>query len=370
MARNTIGRAKRSWILIVAVPVVVIIAAVLAFTVISDRAPRHVDESMAEISLSDPSALCDSFGIAGNHEIDASSPEEFAASMREVRETGASRVRLGVLWSEVEPTRGDYEWSDVDHKIQAALDNGLIPLLLLNHAPEWARGLMDDDPEETARVFADFAGEVADRYGDDVEGYEIWNEPNTQRFWNQPDPDDYALMLENSYESIHSADEDATVITAGLAPADDGNGSVAPLTFLTRLYELGADRSADAIGLHPYTFPELPSGTSPWNSFRIMDEIRAMMSEHGDNSTPFWFTEFGAPTDGERSVDEREQKGMIAEALNEAASDPRVGPVFLYTLRDLDLGSGDPESNFGLYTEEGTPKPVVSELRRISESCR
>lgn len=369
MTRRVSQASTRQWLVAGVVLTIAVIAVAASYAIISDRSSRPADDATAAISLSDPSALCDSFGIAGNHEIDASPPAEFAASMHEARAAGASRIRLGVLWSEVEPTRGEYAWANVDHKIKAALDNDLVPLLLLNHAPDWARDLMDDEPEETARVFANFAGEVAKRYGDDVEGYEIWNEPNTQRFWNQPDPDDYALMLDQSYDSIHAADENATVISAGLAPADDGDGSVAPLTFLTRLYERGAEQHVDAIGLHPYTYPELPSGSSPWNSFRIMDEIREMMAEHRDTTTPFWFTEFGAPTDGDRSVGEHEQKGMIAEAFNLAAADARIGPVFLYTLRDLDLGAGNPESNFGLYSENGEPKPVVNELQRISSSC-
>lgn len=282
---------------------------------------------------------------------------------------GSTWIRVSAVWQDIEPEPGVYDWTGLDQRVDAAVKAGLIPLVLIHTHPVWLGGF-GEIGSGAAEAFGRFAGDVAARYGDRVDAYEIWNEPNLARFWAVPDPDAYAEVLMAAVPRIRDADPGADIVSAGLAPAENVPGlSVDNLEFLARLYEIGALRGVTAVGMHPYSFPELPSGNSDWNAFRQLNEIKRMMDAHGDADKKIWLTEYGAPTGGENGVSERQQADMVVEALQLTVLDPRLGPIFMYTMYDLDLGINDPESYFGLMVGPGDPKLAFVELRETASGC-
>lgn len=309
---------------------------------------------------------CSGVGIAGQPHMEYVPIRDFRADMALARSLGADRYRLGVNWREVESTPGQYEWKALDARIDAVVDAGITPMLLLNTEPTWIDRV---DVPDHADEFSEFAGAVAERYGSKVMGYEIWNEPNLDYFWKNPSADTYFPYLKGAYQAIHKADSSAIVMNGGPAPAANTSTSVDTYDFLRRLYELGAKDYTDAIGVHPYTYPLLPSSDEKWNSFRVMDRVRAMMKKFGDGDKQFWSTEFGAPTGGLDSVSRDDQAAIVDEAIDTMINDDQWGPVFLYTLRDLDLGVLNRESYFGLLTAKGEPKPVVESISSALSRC-
>lgn len=314
------------------------------------------------------SVACSGVGISGNAQMDSLDGADYAQQMREVRSLGAERVRIGAVWSDIEQAKGRDDWSRLDSRVRAAEDAGLTPLLVLHGAPSWV-DLASANATSHAGDFGAFAGRVAKRYGTAIDGFEIWNEPNLARFWDRPDPRTYTAFLRSAYASIHEQLPNATVLSGGLAPAGNGAESMAPLDFLDGMYAAGAADVTDAIGLHPFTFPETPSGTSNWNYFRIMAQMRTTMEAAGDGAKKFWFTEYGAPTGGEGGVTEAAQATMVKEVLENQGPGDTNGPVFLYTLRDLDLGNDDPESHFGVFRANGDPKKSADAVRALLEPC-
>lgn len=319
-------------------------------------------------------APCMDIGVSGNAAWDRLSDPDYARFTGMTRDLGAGRVRIGANWGEIERVPGVLDWSALDMRIGNAREAGLVPLLVLQSVPDWLTigvgpaslgGFRD-----AAAGFAGFAGQVAVRYGDGIEGYEILNEPNLHRFWPDPDAARYFEVLKAAYPAIHAADPDATVITAGLAPAADGPGSIAPMTFLTTLYGLGLREVSDAIGMHPYSYPEPPSGRSEWNTFRSLAEITELMSANGDGDKEIWLTEYGAPTGGLRGVSPEAQADAVVEAFELARAADGLGPIFIYTLVDGHASRMDPEYHFGLYYEDLRPKPAVGALQRaVAEQC-
>ena len=315
---------------------------------------------------------CEIVGMAGNAQWDDFSASEYGQATRTTREIGMGRVRIGANWAEIETSPGVYDWSELDMRIGHALNAGLRPLLVVQTVPGWMAipsGPITDKHRKFAAEYGEFAGAIADRYGDDVNEYEIWNEPNLHKFWPNPNVEHYVELLKAAYGRIHTADSHATVITGGLAPAPDGERTIAPLTFLDRLYDLGGGDFSDAIGMHPYSYPELPSGDSHWNTFRSLTDVVGLMSARGDGHKKVWLTEYGAPTGRYSGVSPEMQARMVAEAFELAAAHRSIGPIFIYTLIDGGAPTGDPERYFGLFYENQTPKPAVAALQDSISNC-
>ena len=97
---------------------------------------------------------------------------------------GVQQVRIYALWSRIAgPSRGaDKDWAQLDHAVNRVVDAGMEPLLTITGpGPLWTsrrseRGDPRYDPDPEA--YAEFAGAVAERYGDRVDRYVVWNEPN------------------------------------------------------------------------------------------------------------------------------------------------------------------------------------------------
>lgn len=315
---------------------------------------------------------CMDIGIAGNAEWDQFTSAEYDLATETTRDLGIGRVRIGANWAEIERVRGQRDWSALDMRVNHARSAGLSPLLVIQSIPTWVAlptGAVSEHHREVARQFGDFAGEVAERYGDTADGYEIWNEPNLHKFWPNPNVSHYFELLKAAYPAIHAADGRATVITAGLAPAPDGANTIAPLTFLKRLYDLGGRGYSDAIGMHPYSYPELPSGDSDWNTFRSLSEVAHLMETRGDSDKKIWLTEYGAPTGGGSGVSPDMQARMVSEAFELSAAHRSIGPIFIYTLIDGGAPNWDSEAHFGLYYADMTPKPAAGALLNTIIEC-
>lgn len=312
---------------------------------------------------------CTELGIAGPAAWEDMSEEEFHGMLEEQVTLGATWIRISASWHEIERYQGYLYWEGLDMRVRAAVDAGLRPLLLIHTLPDWVSGF-GVTGSGAAESYGNFAGAVAQRYGREVEAYEVWNEPNIERFWPDPDPAAYAELLVDAVPKIRAADATATVIAGGMAPASNVPGlSYSGYSFLEELYGLDVLHLVDALAMHPYSYPERPSGMSQWNTFRQLAGIKALMRSHGDGHKQIWLTEFGAPTAGEGGVGEREQAAMISEALRLSWPDPGLGPLFIYTMYDLDFGEGDRESHFGLMYGPGRPKPAFTQLREVAGQC-
>lgn len=285
-----------------------------------------------------------------------------------MKQSGASWVRLNIIWSVIEGSRGQFDWSTSDRVVAAARARGLQVLGLLTYTPSWASGSGDDKvaPRNPADI-GPFAQAAVQRYtGQGVHAWEIWNEPNLSGTWApHPDVAAYSALLKAAASAIRSADASATIIAGGLAPGGDaGDGStISPLSFVRGLYAAGAGPYFSAVALHPYSFPALPmqSGTDDWNAFVRAPLVHQAMVDNGDGAKPIWFTEFGSPTGSAAdAVSTNIQAQTIPQAYDQLANWPWAGPLFYYTLRDSGTNSADREQNFGLFRQDYSAKPAWS----------
>ncbi len=293
---------------------------------------------------------------------------------------GSRWLRLDIDWSTVQAGGpGRYDWSLTDPAIEVAVRLGINVDGVIAYTPSWALPAGADSdkyPPTDPADYARFAAAAAGRYAAmGVHTFEIWNEPNNPDFWKpKPSVAEYKSLLTGAYAAIKSVDRGATVLSGGLAPSQPGG--VSPIDFLSGLYDNGGGRSFDAVSDHPYSFPRLPTDTTPrsaWTQIAGTDpSLRSVMVAHGDGGKRIWATEFGAPTYS-GGVSDEQQAVEIRQAFETFRSASWAGPLFVYSYQDLGTSSNDAEDHFGLLRHDGSHKPSWEVFRQaaasLSNSC-
>lgn len=303
--------------------------------------------------------------------MDRASDTEVLRQFERLAEMNIKMVRFDFDWSVIESSEGRFDWSNTDRIVRAAMAQGIKVLALLTYTPAWARpgGTGSHTPPSDVADFADFARAAAQRYSPmGVSYWEVWNEPNIDDFW-EPETNVrvYAALFRATASAVREVDPKATLITGGLTRGTTtGDGSrIAQTEFVDDLYSYGAAQVADAIAVHPYSFPDLPASDRNATAGSIADlpAVRAVMEQWGDADKQIWVTEFGAPTGtGDGSMSETEQAESLSQAAQLAASWPWLGPVIIYELRDRGTDPGDLEQNFGVLRQDLTPKEAGQAL--------
>jgi len=152
-----------------------------------------------------------------------------------VSEQGSIRnVRIFVVWKTIETIRkGDFRWTALDTEINNALSMGVNSILLTisGPVPLWATNHSNprpsySGPPERVQDWGDFCGEVAARYRNYVDYYQIWQEPG----WDSSSPPaqhgtiyysgdaDYTYlgMLRAAYPAIKKWAPNSMVIAGGM----------------------------------------------------------------------------------------------------------------------------------------------------------
>ncbi|MCH9708847.1 MAG: cadherin-like domain-containing protein [Actinomycetia bacterium] len=266
------------------------------------------------------------------------------------KSVGVESLRIDISWYVVEYEEGEPDWSLIDPLVDMAIARDISVLGMLYDSPGWLSGSTDPHtPPSDPQLFAEFVAATATHYLGRIDTWEIWNEQNIPRFWATPDPVAYAELLQAVYPAIKAVDPSATVITGGLSPDPSG---IDPLAYVEAMYAAGAGGYFDALSMHPYSFPYLPT----------LDSVKAVhdvMTANGDGDKKVWLTEVGAPTGTSPwAVSEEDQAETIKIFIDAARTTDYVGPVYLYSLLDTGTSLSDPEDNFGLLRGDFTPKPA------------
>ncbi|MGB3699145.1 MAG: cellulase family glycosylhydrolase [Gordonia sp. (in: high G+C Gram-positive bacteria)] len=308
-------------------------------------------------------AFTQEFGVASIATLADRTTAGYEREADAIRAVGGTWIRIVMNWNETETGPGYYKWERLDRAVDAARSRGLRVLgLVAGPAPAWAAIYPDvqGSPPRSAADYASFSAALASRYRGRVAAWELWNEPNLRGYWINPDPAAYAQLLKASYPRIKAADRNALVVAGGTSP-DVSGIPVGP--FLTGLYVAGARGSFDAVGLHPYTFPQVlgATGFDP-----TVAAIRAIMDAAGDAGKRIWITEWGQPTGTSPiAVSEERQADVIVLSMAYVRRQPRMGPMFLFTSKDWKTDPSQADFNFGLYRYDYSPKPVVARLQQI-----
>ncbi|MDX2141049.1 MAG: O-antigen ligase family protein [Chloroflexota bacterium] len=260
----------------------------------------------------------------------------------------------------------DYDWSQLDGIVSPFRHHPTLEFVIVLPVT----GALDP---------ADFAASVsmfANRYGSTVDYYQIGDEPNLYAAWGNAEPrvQDYAALLEAAYAAIHSADADATVIAAALAPTlETGPRNISDLLYLEDLYRLGLANFSDAIAAKPYGFsapPTEPASPDLLNFQRVV-LLRHIMLRYGDGQSSIWASQWGwnsLPSGwaGEPSlwgqVTAQQQTDYTKTALSMVQEDfPWLAGMILESWQPA-VAPADPRWGFALTNDEDGPTPLFQSL--------
>ncbi|MFW6136281.1 MAG: O-antigen ligase family protein [Chloroflexota bacterium] len=292
---------------------------------------------------------------------------ELAAVLGRLADDGFVWVRQSFVWHEIERHQGERDWSAPDRMVAAVRRFPELKLV----------AVLEDDPAvppENPDRFAAFAAAFAERYGDHVAAYQIWDEPNLAANWGggPVSPAAYADLLARTGRAIRAADPEALILLAGLAPTTEtGPENLSEVRYLERLYEAGAGRWFDMVAAKAYGFDSGPGDSrvdeSVLNFSRVL-LLRQMMVEHGDEGKAMWVSHWGWNAlpegwDGPASIwgetDEATQASWTAAALERARREwPWVGAMIIENLQAGERD--DPRWGFSLLDRHGSPRPVYN----------
>jgi len=226
--------------------------------------------------------------------------------------SGATHTRVPVRWSDVEKSRGHYDWSALDRLIAQLRGQGLVVTGVVRSAPDWA---VDNSPA-TRRLFAEkglaesrndqpllasaypdwirFAAALGAHFKDSVTRWEVGYQPDglgmpivvkrpsatvaEATIRSGGDASTYTRLLKLFSESIKRAQPQSTVAVGAL--------SVRSVEFLQAIYSNGGRKAFDAVAL-------CPTGGPNGFDFAWVDLCRQTLIARGDAAKDFWLAEWG-----------------------------------------------------------------------------
>lgn len=342
--------------------------AVLAATLVAAASPAAASPRQATLFEAPREMLSDDAALR-------------AQTLDEVSGFGVQWMRVVLFWRAVSPQHNSwrrpqadltapstYDWSRYDRAIDEIRARGIRVLVTLSGPiPDWAsRSRHSARLHPSAALFARFAYAAALHYGDRVNAWAIWNEPNHPDFLgpqhsrgHATSPHIYRNLFRAGERGIHKAagNRRDTVLIGETAPVGTSR-VVAPLTFLRGVLCLnrhwhkrrGCSRlNADGWAHHAYTHG------APWYvphsrndvTIGVLHRLNRALARAGragalPRGIPIWLTEFGIQSkpDPFIGVSELKQSEFRAIAEHMAYRNRRVRIFSQYLMRDDDPKKG------------------------------
>jgi hypothetical protein len=233
------------------------------------------------------------------------------AMFQEAAAVGASTIRLDIeLYGVFPDPNGPPDWSDVDPYMFLARLYHLRVLADLLAPPSYevdcpagtAPSLTDTCPPSDPSQWGRQAGMIAAHTRGAINDFEIVNEPDG-RWAFLGTPQQYAAMLEASYDGIHGANPHAQVALGGLM----NTGPAGQAWMNTMLATPGADAR------HKFDIANIHVRVPPAETGPVVCTWRRYFAANGFTG-PLWVTETGYPADPSQQTDPGYQDGPASQA--------------------------------------------------------
>lgn len=322
--------------------------------------------------------------VGVNLALEEASDRAIAETLDAVAAHGLVWVRQRFPWGALEPQPGRFEWERADRIVAAAQARGLQMIAVLDGSPAWARPQAPANPlapPQDARDFGRFAAAFAARYGNRIDYYQIWDEPNIQPHWSGPvSAAGYVSLLREGALAARQADPSARVLAAALAPTlERGPWNWDEIEFLREMYRAGAAPWFDIVAAQPFGFEAPPTAWARRDqlNFARVKLLRAEMERVGDGQKPIWGVRYGwhaRATDADADsiwgdVTPAQQAAWAGGAAARAQREwPWLGALLWATWQPA-ASPEDPAWGFALVSADGAPRATLIELEAAARSA-
>ncbi|MBW3607830.1 MAG: hypothetical protein KY463_05660 [Actinobacteria bacterium] len=338
---------------------------------------------------------------------DLMNPDLRAGALEELDSFGVRSVRVILTWQSVapgadrsqrpnfEPTDPDaYDWGEYEPLMAALEARGWSVLMTISGpVPKWATRARRDNLTRPSRgAFAAFATAVGRKFGEQVDTWAIWNEPNQPQFLRPQyarggravSPAIYRGLFQAGVRGLRKSGQgDDTILIAETSPRGNSN-VVAPLRFLRGMLCLNSKYkkrskcealSPDGYAHHAYTTRQGPFFKPPQKDdvtigvlSRLTNALnRAHRARAVTKRLPIYLTEFGIQSTPNKQQGVSLAKQVQYRAISEriAWSNSRVVAFSQYLLTDSEPTGRDQYGGFesGLRFANGKAKPSLRAFR-------
>ena len=229
-------------------------------------------------------------------------------------EIGVKWTRLGAGWDEIEKEKGKYSWEETDKAFAVALKNGITPFITIGRGNELYSKLTTYDDPKLAEIygfrpeppikdpvamqaFLTFAKATVERYKDEIDYWEVWNEPNHRNYWGStPDGKEYGRLLVQTAKLIREIDPGCKIIGGSMAGIN--------AEFTDDFLSVDSDKLIDIISYHNY-------GAVPEERVYAAIDLWEVINKYNPN-IELWQGECGYPSHSSS----RDYRGRAPWGLN------------------------------------------------------
>jgi len=271
--------------------------------------------------------------------------------LAKVKDSGIKWIRIDLYWSQIEKEKGKFDYSEIDRIVKYSRENQLAILGVLSSSPGWSNNNKGRNyPPDNLEYWRNFVSVTVSRYKNDIQYWNIWNEPNVKNF--------FALGKDIFVDEI-------------FLPAAETIRKYSPLSLiagpeLAHLVNQGSEwyfwmkyiltecsEYIDIVSHHIYKntgvyaiFESLVIGEN------ITPSVKEIIYDSGFSSVPFWITETGWDTE---LFSEEEQGNRYLEFLQEMKKRNYPDKIFFYKIMD----DATPEIRpWGILKSDFTEKPA------------
>jgi hypothetical protein len=244
---------------------------------------------------------------------------------------------------------------------------GMVDLLTSNGI-EVLGILQDENLVSDVDAWGDYVYNTVLQFKGKIRCWSVWNEPNWDNF--RGNATGYTEFLKKAYVRAKQADPQSFILSGDLLNVTDS------VSYLTKMYDNGAQGFMDAIAIHPYCYPASPLEPNrglDGQSFWELPLVRDLMVKRGDASKKVWVTEFGYTTPGGsfqvgdgQTVTEQDQATYLTETLQLGSTWDWLERVYVYEWMD----SGQDWGQYGLVRQRYNPpyetKPSLDSVRNFN----
>jgi hypothetical protein len=306
---------------------------------------------------------------------DGESEADLDRIIQMMADVGVQFVRFDFDWRDIEPQDNSFSFSKYDGILTKLKQKNIKILGILDYDNSWS----DPTTGDVIQInhFADFVLNTVKHFKSDIKLWQIWNEPNNETFWSNPNAENYTKLLKAAYAAAKQGDPDSVVVLGGLV----GNGKdelilygrmFAKANFLPDIYSHDGKDYFDVASIHPYNYATVIDSTALIEG--AIDDARSIMADNGDSAKELWLTELGPlyfPPEpviliSDRGYSESEVAGWLNLIYTNLKT--KCDKLFWYEFRDYpgEYSFANPEPNWeGLVESDYASKEAYTAYKNL-----